>query len=287
MNAPGYRSGLKTYHLLGASLEGWRLDPKDLLAWSVNRVVDGFVDQSAYLAVVQQAGRHETPANRLESRIATLIDVDINPVSDLLQTPSTVAAVEMRWNAFNRLAPLGVETIVSRTPDVSLRRQSRMMEIRSDLREQVTTTCVMQLLSSPRRSAARPERAMRLQEQIRKLHITRGSLEDSIGHLYTEPAGTLEHCARALGCARRTLQREFTMAGLNFNILRQAVRLTIAGHLLRTENQSLTEVAQLAGFFDSAHFAHAWKRSSGITPSQYQALARHRSAAACSTSLTR
>ena len=46
-------------------------------------------------------------------------------------------------------------------------------------------------------------------------------------------------------------------------------------NLLEETDQSLTDIAQAAGFYDFSHFFHTFRRERGLTPAQYRA--RHRS----------
>ena len=71
----------------------------------------------------------------------------------------------------------------------------------------------------------------------------------------------------------RTLQRQLALHGLLFVLIRQAVRITIAGHRIRTSTESFAMTAQAAFYFDSAHMIHAWQTACGVTPSAYRSIA--------------
>lgn len=266
----------KSYHVLGAALAGVDAHPTQLFAWSVHAVVNGFVDHDAYLRTTARAAEERISAARLDTQMRLAIDFDANPIADLMKTSADDAAFVQRWNGFNQLAPLGVETLVSDDSAAALRRKAKAEEPHRPLRDQVAQACVATLLPLRRDRPGREEEApRRLAAHLMALNVARSGLEDCVAYLYGEPAAQLADCARALGSSSRTLQREFTALGLRFGALRQAVRLTAAGHLIRTRDVSLTEVAQSAGFFDSAHLVHAWRQSCGISPSQYRALCGH------------
>jgi AraC-like DNA-binding protein len=265
-------SNWKSYHLLAASFSDLPTEPAPLFRWSVERVVDGLVDHSTYVEAVERKAMHPRVLAHVEARMPSLVCIDANPIAELMLTPPSHAAFQARWNGYNRRAPLGVETTLSTTGEPSRFRRAHVATAHEDLQAQASSLCVGLLLpgaSGPRRS----EDACRLATQFGALGYRHSALEDCVDHLYEDPAATLDACAARTGCARRTLQRTLTHAGLNFRTLRQAVRLTIAGHAIRTGNGSLTFIAQAAGFFDSAHFVRAWKLSTGLTPSQYQLLA--------------
>ncbi|MGW4364452.1 helix-turn-helix domain-containing protein [Nocardia takedensis] len=67
-----------------------------------------------------------------------------------------------------------------------------------------------------------------------------------------------------------SLQRALTNEGVSFRDLRQAVRLTSAGYLLRNSRDSMARIAHDVGFFDAAHFCRAWRAAGGVPPSLYR-----------------
>ncbi|MBN8943451.1 MAG: helix-turn-helix transcriptional regulator [Rhizobiales bacterium] len=265
-------TGWKSYHLLGASLEPGPQEPVRLFAWSVKRVVEGFIDDASYHRVAARAAGERAALPRLERRMRPLIEVDANPVAELMRTAPDAATFARRWNGFNRSAPLGVDTSVSADRGIRLRRAVRSTEADSAFRGQVIATCVA-LIAPGSAGGRRADDDRRLAVNARMLDSPHAALVDLVDLLYAEPVAGLAACTTALGCSRRTLQRDLAHAGVSFSTLRQAVRLTVAGHAIRTGAGSLTAVAQAAGFFDSAHLVHAWKRSCGITPSEYRDLA--------------
>ncbi|QCI67693.1 helix-turn-helix domain-containing protein [Phreatobacter stygius] len=263
----------KSYHLLGASLDPGPQEPRRLFAWSVNRVVNGFIDDADYHQAAARAARGRTTPGRLERQMTPLIALDANPIAELMRTAPDLASFERRWNGFNRSAPLGVDTSLSADGTVRLHRAVRSAEADSAFRAQVIATCVGLILPSAQAAARGIDDARRLAVNARLLDGACAGLVDLVDCLYAEPAASLADCIAALGCARRTLQRDLARAGLSFSALRQAIRLTIAGHAIRTASGSLTMIAQTAGFFDSAHLVHAWRQACGITPSDYRRLA--------------
>lgn len=263
----------KSYHLLGASFADADDAPALLFRWSVERVVDGLTDHDAYSVAVARAATRQGAMQRAERRMLQLIPLDANPVAELMRTAPDARAFLRRWNGFNRLAPLGVETQVSCDAGLHLRRETRAAGLQDEMREQAGTICVSHLMAEGSALRHRNNGARPLAQQFGALGYENAALRDSVDSLYANPFAELAQCADAVGASRRTLQRAFTQAGLNFRLLRQAVRLTIASHAMRaTGDESLTAIAHASGFFDSAHLAHAWKRSCSLSPSQYRSL---------------
>jgi AraC family transcriptional regulator len=54
----------------------------------------------------------------------------------------------------------------------------------------------------------------------------------------------------------------------------RALRIDYASRLLHGSDFALSEIALSAGFADQAHFAHSFKRATGMTPTQYRELLR-------------
>lgn len=261
----------KSYHLLTAALQGMAPEPARLFAWGVRRVVDGFVDHDTYQRTAECAARRAPSSQRLEQQMALLIAIDANPVAELMLTAPDAASFAARWNGFHRAAPVGVETRLS---NGQWQREDRIAGAQDALREQVMAAC-LHAMDVQRAGALREEAPQRLRLQLAGLGLMHAVLHDCLDQLQADPEASLDDCAAALGCTRRTLQRELTRLGLRFALLRQAVRLGIAGHAMRSaHDESLTAIAHSAGFFDAAHLVRAWKTSCGVTPSTYRALAR-------------
>ncbi|MGW4891599.1 helix-turn-helix domain-containing protein [Kitasatospora sp. NPDC004240] len=87
-----------------------------------------------------------------------------------------------------------------------------------------------------------------------------------------DPAATwrLAATAAGLGVAPRTLQRAFTRAGTTFQAELTAVRLDVAGHLVRRTRLPLAEVAAAAGFTDHPHLTRRFRQRYGCTPGEFR-----------------
>ena len=73
------------------------------------------------------------------------------------------------------------------------------------------------------------------------------------------------------GMSRRTLQRHLMIRGARFSELLGEVLQGQAFRLLRTSDQTVTEIATLLGYNDAAHFSRAFERWTGMSPSRWRA----------------
>ncbi len=76
--------------------------------------------------------------------------------------------------------------------------------------------------------------------------------------------------AEQLGISARTLQRGLERENTSFSRIVSEVRMNEAEGLLHFTDISITQVAHLTGFSDSAHFAREFNRVYGMTPGAYR-----------------
>jgi AraC-like DNA-binding protein len=76
--------------------------------------------------------------------------------------------------------------------------------------------------------------------------------------------------ASSIGLSPRTLQRLLGRQGLSFSMLVDDVRLATARHLLDETECRLSEIALRLGYSDAAHFTRAFRRWTGVTPSEHR-----------------
>lgn len=87
---------------------------------------------------------------------------------------------------------------------------------------------------------------------------------------------SLEDFAHILHITSRTLDRRLRKEGHQFSQILAQVRYEKATQLLRKGQYSITEVAYQLGYKDVANFTRAFKRQTGMSPSQYMQTHRSR-----------
>jgi len=80
----------------------------------------------------------------------------------------------------------------------------------------------------------------------------------------------LESIANNLAVSPRTLQRRLKEHGVVFNDLLDRIRFQTAKEYLAQKDIASSEVAYLLGFAEHSSFNHAFKRWSGLTPTEYR-----------------
>ncbi len=118
------------------------------------------------------------------------------------------------------------------------------------------------------RQDRKPETSLEWHDHIKSItaYINQHPTEDlSLRRLATLGQTTPSKLARAFGKILNTTPAKYVTT----------VRLNLARNLLEETDQTLTDIAQAAGFYDFSHFFHTFRRARGLTPAQYRA--RHRS----------
>jgi AraC-like DNA-binding protein len=78
--------------------------------------------------------------------------------------------------------------------------------------------------------------------------------------------------ASAAGISVRTLQRRLAECGLEYSALVEGARFEIAADLLKNQRCKLIDIAYDVGYADAASFTRAFRRWTGVTPSEYRHL---------------
>ena len=68
----------------------------------------------------------------------------------------------------------------------------------------------------------------------------------------------------------RSLQRELSNSKLTYLDLLAQIRFETASRLLKERNLQIQEIAYKLGYNDASHFARAFRRSAGMSPSEYR-----------------
>jgi AraC-like DNA-binding protein len=104
-----------------------------------------------------------------------------------------------------------------------------------------------------------PTRAMRLLPvRLRRLLVR-----------YYGAFPSLENAASELGMSGRTMRRKLAEEGTSYQQELDAVRHKLAREYFARGGQSVTEVALMLGFADSSAFAKAFRRWTGLSPTEF------------------
>jgi AraC-like DNA-binding protein len=79
----------------------------------------------------------------------------------------------------------------------------------------------------------------------------------------------METVARGLGMSQRSLHRHLASEGLDYRSVLNDARLDAAAALLREQRLSIKQVAHEVGFSNASAFYRAFKRWTGVGPSEY------------------
>ncbi|WP_170134901.1 AraC family transcriptional regulator [Acuticoccus kandeliae] len=85
---------------------------------------------------------------------------------------------------------------------------------------------------------------------------------------------SLAHAAEIAGTSQRTLQRRLTLCGTSFAETVQQARFECAREWLRDASLRVSDVALMAGYENPQHFSRAFRKYSGLTPSDYRQIVR-------------
>lgn len=81
---------------------------------------------------------------------------------------------------------------------------------------------------------------------------------------------SLENAASELGMSGRTLRRKLAEGGTSYQQELDAVREKLSKQYFLRGGQSVTELALMLGYTDSSAFAKAFRRWTGISPTEFQ-----------------
>lgn len=87
----------------------------------------------------------------------------------------------------------------------------------------------------------------------------------------------IDWVASKLKTSRRSLQRSLDAEGCNFSAVLDGLLKDRATFLLDSSDRDLTDIALQLGYSDSAHFSRAFRRWTGMAPSQYRIARRNAS----------
>jgi AraC-like DNA-binding protein len=82
--------------------------------------------------------------------------------------------------------------------------------------------------------------------------------------------------ASTVRTSTRTLQRRLRRAGLTYGGVLQEVRCRVAAQMLTNPARKISDVARALGYSDPSHFARAFQRWTGLTPTDFRRRGRVR-----------
>jgi len=85
---------------------------------------------------------------------------------------------------------------------------------------------------------------------------------------------SMDHVAGQLGMHRRTLDRQLQRSGVLYSDVLESVKTDVAQQLLRDTGMQVQQVAESLDFSSAANFATAFRRWTGVTPSEYRRQSR-------------
>jgi len=103
------------------------------------------------------------------------------------------------------------------------------------------------------------QRSTSLAERIRQLIVLTPETDISITKIATE-----------LGISERTLRRELSADGTSYRSIRRDVRRHLAQRYLIDTNLSVSNIAELLGYYDAATFSRAFVKWNRKTPREYR-----------------
>ena len=93
------------------------------------------------------------------------------------------------------------------------------------------------------------------------------SVEQLVMSLLKDGYPSIKTTADAAGMSVRTLQRRLAESGFSYTGLVSASRLRLARFWLRETDMPIAEIATLLGYDEPTNFARAFRRQTGISPS--------------------
>lgn len=95
-------------------------------------------------------------------------------------------------------------------------------------------------------------------------------VEDAIEPLLGQSEVSIDRVARNLGMSRQTLYRRLKAEGVTFEEILDAKRRSLAIRYLGLNRLSVKAAAYKLGFSDPAAFSRAFKRWTGVSPSEFR-----------------
>jgi AraC-like DNA-binding protein len=102
----------------------------------------------------------------------------------------------------------------------------------------------------------------------------RAAIENTIVPLLPHGKAQVSDCAHRLGMSARTLARRLASEGLTFGLILDELRSDLAQRHIKDSRLSVSQIAWLLGYQEVSAFTHAFRRWTGVTPTQMRAQMR-------------
>ena len=110
-----------------------------------------------------------------------------------------------------------------------------------------------------------------LEHRGARRNTLRSSVENAMAPLLPHGKATIVETARQIGMSHRTLARKLSSEGLTFSEISEELKANLAKHYLGSGDLPVSQVAWLLGYREISAFTHAFKRWTGMSPSQLRA----------------
>jgi AraC-like DNA-binding protein len=87
--------------------------------------------------------------------------------------------------------------------------------------------------------------------------------------MFADEQPTIQQAADLLGMSRRTLQRRLEESDLSYRVLLDDTRRQLAECYLRDPKRQAKEISIVLGFAEQSSFTRAFRRWTGVAPSQF------------------
>lgn len=107
---------------------------------------------------------------------------------------------------------------------------------------------------------------------LEKLHQRQSFAAEVRQAVHLEPGSfpNIDQIAERLHCSPRTLRRKLQQENESFQTLLDQERAAVARDYLRDSRLTVQQIAERCGFNDSQNFSHAFRRWTGMTPTEFR-----------------
>lgn len=265
------------YHVSTRVLERMAGQPdRSLLASCVHHIGAADTSVSRHLQVGLSVASSALPAGVLERHIRELFALDLNPIAQMARRVRSMPAAVRAWNAVHNKSAYHVRWLIPSQGSDARRLAPRLVNPSlpnpvpcREVALGLLDVAMDMVASSARRPAAQVIQPGLSVSGLAQVLGQEGRLIQEASLFFeSQPGGSVEELSRALGCSRRTLERQFREECLTAIELKRACALAGATRDLLWGQASLTEIAVNHGYADLAHMSKEIRRATGGLPPQ-------------------